>query len=318
MKVGILLITYKRTEFLDALISKIEELNLPTIFYQNLSLGNNKKFIEVQNLLYKSLNKKDKFSYINPPKPLSAKDSIIFAINYASNLFDYLLIIEDDICIKKLSKKLLFESVQLVKGKVASVSLYSPYVMNTNSIYDSYVLLKSIYGHSWGWILNSKIWKEFQFDRKNDFFKNIINIKKINFSYRKFAYHNLSFLAEKNIIDTWDYSWNSYCQSKNYYHYKFVPSITKHLGNRDNYATNSKNTIQNDSIQINLVDNQNYIHKGKFLIYSDSKYDLALLKYHHNLSIFRASIIIIINYLPSKMVSIMINFYRRLMRYLRF
>ena len=51
MKVGILLITYKRTEFLDALISKIEELNLPTIFYQNLSLGNNGKFIEVKNLL---------------------------------------------------------------------------------------------------------------------------------------------------------------------------------------------------------------------------------------------------------------------------
>ena len=246
------------------------------------------------------------------------KNSIIYAINYASKLFDYLFIIEDDICINKLSRKLLLESVQLFNGNVASISLYSPYLLKSNSIYDSYVLLRSRYGHSWGWILNSKIWKEFQADRKNNFFKPFENIKNINFSYRSFAYNSLSSLAEKDIIDTWDYSWNSYCQSRNYFHYKFAPSITKHLGNRDIYATNSKNSLQNDSIKIELIDKKNFSYKGKFLIYSESNIDLLLLKYHHNLTIFRASIIIIINYLPSYIVLKMINFYRKFNRYLRF
>ncbi len=312
MKIGILLITYKRKEFLDSILSKIEELSLPTILYQNLSLENSEKHNEVKSLLQKHISKSSNFRYINPPKSLNAKNSIIFAINYAANLFDFLLIIEDDICINNLKRNIIFEAIELLNRRVASISLYSPFVLRTNMHDDYYILLRSFYGHSWGWILNSNIWKEFQSEKEYKISRSSKNFINFNFEYRKFAYHSLSSLSRKGIIDTWDYSWNLYCQSKNLFHYKFVPSITKHLGNRDKYATNSRNSMQNDSIKIELSKNKNFKYKNKFLIFTDKNFDIDLLRYHHNLSFLRSLIIIIFDILPLPLISKIFSFYRKL------
>ncbi len=309
MKIGILLITYKRTEFLKSILEKIEELSFPTIFYQNLALGDHTDHFEVKNLLYKFVNKEKKNNYLNPPKALNAKDSILFAINHASQLFEYVLIIEDDICIKNLSRKLIFESVGFFESNVASISFYSPYIPRSNFIKNGQILLKSFYGHSWGWLLNSMIWKDFKSEKKYKFFK---NFHSINSSFRELAYYSLASLARKRIIDTWDYQWNTYCQQREFFHYKFVPSITNHLGNKDQYATNSKNSLQNDSLTIDLSYFEKHEVKNKYHIFSYRKYDSDLLIYHHKLTIFRSFLIITINFLPPYLVLRMITIYRKI------
>ena len=261
MEFGILLITYKRSKYLDSIIQKIKSLNLPIIFYQNLSDQNCENYKKVEGILNKHLASENVFKLLKPEKKLNVNESIFFAINYSANIFDYTLVIEDDICVTKINLDIIQKCIKLFNKKVASISLYSPFIPKQKLNNANYILLKSQYGHSWGWILNSCCWKDFnQYKKYNPF--ELTDILNPNFLLRKYAYNSLANLARKNIIVTWDYQWNIFCQSKGLMHYKFVPTITKHLGNRDDFAMNSVNSLQNDAIYIDLEKNKFLYKKG--------------------------------------------------------
>ena len=59
MEFGILLITYKRSEYLDSIIQKIKSFNLPIIFYQNISNENCDNYKKVETILNKNLASKN-------------------------------------------------------------------------------------------------------------------------------------------------------------------------------------------------------------------------------------------------------------------
>ena len=98
--------------------------------------------------------------------------------------------------------------------------------------------------------MKSSVWKSF--NPYCESLKHIpkFNIFQFNLFFRKYAYCCLASLAAKGLIDTWDYQWNVFCQSKNFIHYKVFPSITYHLGNKDTFATNSRNSSQVDNLQL--------------------------------------------------------------------
>lgn len=300
MEFGILLITYKRSEYLDSIIQKIKSFNLPIIFYQNISNENCDSYKKVETILKKNLASKNIIKLLRPEKILNVNESIVFAINYSANIFDYTFVIEDDISVTKITLDTIQKCIRLFNKNVASISLYSPFIPKQKLCNEDHILLKSQYGHSWGWILNSYCWRDFNQYKKYDPFT-LSDILNPNFLFRKLAYNSLSNLARRKIIVTWDYQWNIFCQSKGLIHYKFVPTITKHLGNRDDFAMNSVNSIQNDSIYIDLPKN-NFLYENGIRIIDNKKFDLMLLINHHDLNFFKSFLLIILSKLPKKIV----------------
>ena len=122
MNIGALVISYKRFQYLESIISKINDLKIPCIYYQNLTNDKSNSYMKVKNILQRNINNTNNI-YVNPPVFLNAGKSISYAINYASNKFDYVLIIEDDIDIKKLSIDIINEACLLLIKKI-TLQLY--------------------------------------------------------------------------------------------------------------------------------------------------------------------------------------------------
>ncbi len=313
MNIGALIISYKRFQYLESIISKVNDLRIPCIFYQNLTNNPCEDYLKVKNILQRNLNNK-KNIYINPPFFLNAGDSITYAITYASKKFDYVLIIEDDIEIKKLNIDIINRACYFLKreNNIATFSLYSPYE-NKSHDKDDYCLIRSQYSHSWGWILKSNTWEGFNqctqhFSKTNDF-----NIFKVNLFFRKYAYKCLASLASKSLIDTWDYQWNIFCQSKNFIHYKVFPSITYHLGNKDQFATNSRHTPQVDKIKLEKYDVFDIGIYDFKILNTSYDLDLELLIKHHKLSITKSLFFIILNNSPKLLSKYLFKFIRKLL-----
>lgn len=313
MNIGALVISYKRFQYLESIISKINDLKIPCIYYQNLTNDKSNSYMKVKNILQRNINNTNNI-YVNPPVFLNAGKSISYAINYASNKFDYVLIIEDDIDIKKLSIDIINEACLFInkENNIATISLYSPYKNNSQNIND-YSLIKSNYTHSWGWILKSSVWKSF--NPYCEPLKHIpkFNIFQFNLFLRKYAYCCLASLAAKGLIDTWDYQWNVFCQSKNFIHYKVFPSITYHLGNKDTFATNSRNSSQVDNLQLEKYEIHEIGYKKLKILNPYCDLDLELLVNHHNLNLTKSLFFIILNHLP---ISISIYLFKIIRKFL--
>ena len=303
-KVGFLFITYIRTTFINRILKKLYSKKYDLIIYQNLPeplQPNSTK--KTERILRKFLVGKKNVSYIRPNKHLSAGDSIEYAIKYGTEYYEYLLIVEDDITLLENAEYIVKNTIKdLNKNeKIASISLYSPFINLPKELkYDKekFTYLHSNFAHSWGWILKTKYWQDF--DSKK-FLEKELKILSYKGIYEKLLFKTiigLARLSSLGIIKTWDYQWNMYCWVNDYSHLLVIPSLSKDNGNKDKKATNSLNSSTADLIDLrkqniknfNLFDKEN----SKILILKNIDY-LYLTK-HHNLGINR---ILIINILAN-------------------
>ncbi|MCQ9200643.1 MAG: hypothetical protein JJ846_007795 [Prochlorococcus marinus CUG1437] len=303
-KVGFLFITFIRTSFINKILKKLYSKNYDLIIYQNLpepSKPNSTK--QSERILRKFLEGKKNVSYIRPKKHLSAGDSIEYAITYGTQYYDYLLIVEDDITLLDNAEYFIKNTIkELSKNqKIASISLYSPFINLPKVLnYDKqkFTYLNSNFAHSWGWILKTKYWQNF--DSKK-FLEKELKILSYKGLYEKLLFKTIFGLAKLSslgIIKTWDYQWNMYCWVNNYSHLLLIPSLSKDNGNKDKKATNSLNSSTADPIDLRNenIKNFNFLDKKNSNIITLKNIDYLYLTKHHNLGFNR---ILIINLLAN-------------------
>ena len=100
---------------------------------------------------------------------------------------------------------------------------------------------------------------------------------------------------------------------KNFIHYKVFPSITYHLGNKDTFATNSRNSSQVDNLQLEKYEIYEIGYKKLKMLNPYCDLDLELLVNHHNLNITKSLFFIILNHLPISISIYLFKIIRKLL-----
>jgi len=205
---NILITCYNRAENLEELILNVlKNTNSKVFIHQDGPKPNDTNYDE-QRRVYEILKKyKSKRVLILRQKSnLGCYKAVKFAIDWAIETSEYLLILEDDLIVDKAAFSFLRNSVHILSSpSVATISLFRDTI---DVRYFKNKIQASSFFSSWGWATSASHWSTFE-DRINlsSFVRVIFNI------WRNFGYQpTLKFsIIYKKIyygqIDSWAYRW---------------------------------------------------------------------------------------------------------------
>lgn len=162
-------------------------------------------------------------------KNLGCRNGVIKGISDFFSIYDFGIILEDDVILKKDFLKYVISHKHLLGKKIGHISAYAPW-SNKNSKNKDY--LKTLRSFCWGWATNSKIWFKFidseimtkDFRSKLPFFDIVRKIE----------------LTLDTYNNSWAIRWNTFLRSN--YDFSIAPyqSMSKNIGIGDYRATHTK------------------------------------------------------------------------------
>ena len=226
-KTPILLITYKRSEYLKKVLSKIKKIN-PKILYIYSDGPKNK--LEQYDII-KCRKIIDSINWCHVKKKFNTKNKGIelvpkFAIDWVFKDNSKVIILEDD-TLPDLSFFNFCEKLLLKYEKNPKISMISGTNLsqeNSKSLKESYFFSK--YSNIWGWATWRHKWKDY--DRKMKKWPKFIGEKLKLYSYFKDEYlwwNKMFKLTYKEKNKNWDYQWTF----ENFYKKRFSVVPKKNL-----------------------------------------------------------------------------------------
>ena len=256
-KTPILLITYRRSIFLNDLLKKIEKYQYKKIYvYSNFWKDNplDKKDVnKVRELLIKFSKESEitiifNFSEIHLP----VDKSITNAISWFFTHEEEGIILEDDVGINSVSLEFISKGLEIYRdsNNIASVSAFTEYEDYEKK--ETIRLRKSFMFHSWGWGTWKKIWIKFNLlEKSNYLIDKEHQIFKSNIALRG-NYQNILNKCLKREIVTWDYQFQNFCFSNNYINMIPTFPLIENYGIGDKFAENCVgDMIQTKKINLN-------------------------------------------------------------------
>ncbi len=226
-KTSILLITYKRSEYLKKVLSKIKKINPKTLYIYSDGPKNKLEYSDI----IKCRKIIDSINWCNVKKKFNIKNEGIelvpkLAIDWVFKENSKAIILEDD-TLPNLSFFYFCEELLLKYEKYPNISMISGTNLsqeNSKNLKESYFFSK--YSNIWGWATWRHKWKDY--DRKMKKWPNFIGEKLKMSSYFKDEYiwwNKMFQLTYKGKNKNWDYQWTF----ENFYKKRFSVVPKKNL-----------------------------------------------------------------------------------------
>ena len=248
IRAPVLLITYRRSTFIEGLIAKLISLGFNDIYiYSNYwkDEKNDKNGVEITREIILNYSR----NHINEIKINFSKfhfpvdESITFAIDWFFSNVSYGIILEDDIHISNVGLKFLELGLEYYKNykSISSISAFTEhlYKKDLEAIYPRF----SYMFHSWGWATWKKVWVKFDhLDSRNYVIDSRHEIFKNNSLARRFQ--TVLEKCRKRKIITWDYQFQNFCLLNNYVN--IMPQVPLIINNGigDKFSENCSKTSQ--------------------------------------------------------------------------
>ena len=248
IRAPVLLITYRRSTFIEGLIAKLISLGFNDIYiYSNYwkDEKNDKNGVEITREIILNYSR----NHINEIKINFSKfhfpvdESITFAIDWFFSNVSYGIILEDDIHISNVGLKFLELGLEYYKNykSISSISAFTEhlYKKDLEAIFPRF----SYMFHSWGWATWKKVWVKFDhLDSRNYVIDSRHEIFKNNSLARRFQ--TVLEKCRKRKIITWDYQFQNFCLLNNYVN--IMPQVPLIINNGigDKFSENCSKTSQ--------------------------------------------------------------------------
>ena len=208
MNIKVLLITYRRTSHIDAIIDKLSNYETEVFVYSNSWSDENSKLdvLRTRNIIEMKVSEgKVQHTYFRDDN-LPVEESIPTAIDWFFNKVDKGIILEDD-CIPLTGSIPVFKEVlsEIKKNQLIHINLnYKSNMLHKSKSKLTLTEVKLV--NVWGWASNSHTWFNSKTDRRvyvKEFLRPFsgTGIKKLD----TLVYYFLYVLNYFNLIKTWDF-----------------------------------------------------------------------------------------------------------------
>ena len=238
-KPALIVFAYNRPSHLKRVLIAVENYKISNDIYLFIDGQKNKTDIVNQKDISISVTtrfKKNYYKVIKRKKNVGLSKSIIDGLNYVTEKYESVIVLEDDVIPYKKFFEFTFKALKRFKNNknIAAICGYQFPNWDTKSKEINAFLLPNF--NSWGWAIWSKNWKEYS--------KNIKKIPRVKDkkkfpSFLKKYFHPKYFNKQKRNIWTLNFMYYNYVLKKNYIFPSF--SLTKNIG-FDGTGINSKST----------------------------------------------------------------------------
>jgi glycosyltransferase involved in cell wall biosynthesis len=205
---NVLIICYNRSSNLTKLIKSVLK-NTNSIIYihqdgSKKNINEDKKINKVRKILKKFEN--NRVIVFNQEKNLGCYLAVKFAIDWAMKESDYLLVLEDDLCIQDSAFNFIRNNIHLLtNSNVATISLFRDKM--PNNLITRGMQISPLF-NSWGWATSKAKWQLFNAEIGLWRSANIIYFVWCRYGYQ-FAYKLVlvNYKMRKNKLDSWAYRW---------------------------------------------------------------------------------------------------------------